>query len=166
MLSGVRDRVGGVEPRVVDAILALAVIVAIELTCWLTPGVSASDRVLTSLVAVMFAAPIAVRRVWPAAALVFSAAVVTVSMPFGSQLLTNDNAYVIPVLVLGYSAGAWLETRRSVVALGLGLALLWAWALLPAPDGSTTAWSAATSPEPAPSASSQHRLPLSRTRTM
>ena len=58
-------------------------------------------------------------------------------MPFGGQLLSNDNAYVIPVLVLSYSAGAWLDARRSVVALGLGLALLWAWALLPGPDGST-----------------------------
>jgi signal transduction histidine kinase len=78
-----------------------------------------------------------VRRVWPAVALVFSAAVVIVSMPFGSQLLSNDNAYVIPVLVLGYSADAWLGAR-SLVALSLELVLLWAWALLPGPDGSTT----------------------------
>ena len=138
MLSDVRDRLGGVDHRLVDTILALAAIVAIELTCWLTSGVSASDRVITAVAAVLFAAPIAVRRVWPAVALVFSPAVVTVSTPFGGQLLSNDNAYVIPVLVLGYSAGAWLDTRRSVVALSLGLALLWAWALLPGPDGSTT----------------------------
>ena len=117
--------------------MALAAIVAIELTCWLTSGISTSDRVITAVAAVLFAAPIAVRRVWPAVALVFSLAVVTISTPFGGQLLSNDNAYVIPVLVLSYSAGAWLDTRRSVVALGLGLALLWAWALLPGPDGST-----------------------------
>ncbi len=138
MLSDVRDRLGSVDRRVVDVILALAAIVAIELTCWLTSGVSASDRVVTAVATVLFAAPIAVRRIWPAVALVFSLAVVTVSMPLGSQLLSNDNAYVIPVLVLGYSAGAWLDTRRSVLALSLGLALLWAWALLPGPDGSTT----------------------------
>jgi len=69
--------------------------------------------------------------------LVFSIAVVTVSMPFGSQLLSNDNAYVIPVLVLGYSAGAGPDTRRSTAALGVGLALLWTWAILPGPGGST-----------------------------
>ena len=40
-------------------------------------------------------------------------AVVIVSMPFGGQLLSNDNAYDIPPLVLGYSAGAGLELRRS-----------------------------------------------------
>ena len=137
MLSDVRDRLGGVDHRLVDVILALAAIVAIELTCWLSSGISTPDRVITAVAAVLFAAPIALRRVWPAAALVFSLAVVTVSVSFGSQLLSNDNAYVIPVLVLSYSAGAWLDTRRSVCALGLGLALLWAWALLPGPNGST-----------------------------
>ncbi len=138
MLSGVRDRLGAVDYRLLDAIVALAAIVAIELTCWLTPGTSTSDRVITAVAAVLFAGSIALRRVWPAVALVFSLAVVTVAMPFGSQLLSNDNAYVIPVLLLSYSAGAWLDTRRSVVALGLGLLLLWTWALLPGPDGSTT----------------------------
>ncbi len=137
MLSDERDRFGGVDRRVIDAIVALATVVALELTCWLTSGISTSDRVITTIAAVLFAAPIAVRRVWPALALVFSLAVVTLSTRFGGQLLSNDNAYVIPVLLLGYSAGAWLDTRRSVVALGLGLALLWAWALLPGPDGST-----------------------------
>jgi signal transduction histidine kinase len=118
--------------------LALAAITALELTCWLSPGLSNHDRTVTAIAAVLYAAPIAVRRVWPAAALVFSMAVVTVSMPFGGQLLSNDNAYVIPPLLLGYSAGAGLERRRSAVALILGLWLGWAWALLPGPDGSTT----------------------------
>lgn len=140
MLSDVRDRLGGADPRRVDALLALLAIVAIELTCWLTSGVSASDRVVTAVAAVPFAAPIAVRRVWPAAALALSAAVVTVSTRFGGQLLSNGNAYVIPVLVLGYSAGAWLDARRSTLAVSLGLALLWAWALLPGPDGSTNSF--------------------------
>jgi signal transduction histidine kinase len=138
VLSDLRDRLGGVDRHWADAILALAAIIAIELTCWLTPGISTSDRIITAVAAVAFAAPIAVRRVWPAVALVFSAAVVVASMPFGGQLLSNTNAYVIPVLVLGYSAGAWLEMRHSVFALSLALALLGAWALLPGPDGSTT----------------------------
>ena len=76
--------------------LALAAITALELTCWLSPGLSNRDRSVTAIAAILQAAPIAVRRVWPAAALVFSMAVVTVSMPFGGQLLSNDNAYVIP----------------------------------------------------------------------
>jgi hypothetical protein len=124
VLSDIRDRLGRVDHRVVDAIVALAAIVAIELTCWLTSGISTSDRVITAVAAVLFAGAIALRRVWPAVALVVALAVVTISTPFGGQLLSNDNAYVIPVLVLSYSAGAWLDTRRSAVALGLGLALL------------------------------------------
>jgi hypothetical protein len=95
-LSGARDRLVRVDRRIVDAILAAVVLVAIELTCWLSPGMSDSERIVTAAAAVLFAAPIAVRRDWPGAALVFSLAVVTVSMLFGSQLLTNDNAYVIP----------------------------------------------------------------------
>jgi signal transduction histidine kinase len=127
-----------VDPWAVDSLLALATIAALELTCWLSPGLSNRERTITAIAAVLYAAPIAVRRVWPAAALVFSMAVVTVSMPFGGQLLSNDNAYVIPPLLLGYSVGAGLNVRRSVVALMAGLALGWAWALLPGPDGSTT----------------------------
>jgi signal transduction histidine kinase len=122
----------------VDSILAIAAIAALELTCWLSPGLTNHDRIVTAIAAIFSGAPIASRRVWPAGALVFSMAVVTVSMPFGGQLLSNDNAYVIPPLVLAYSAGAGLEVRRSAVALILGLALGWAWALLPGPDGSTT----------------------------
>ena len=136
-MSYVRDRIGRVDHWIVDAILAILALVALELTVWLTSGTSTSDRIVTAAAAVLYAAPIAVRRVWPVAALVFSIAVVTVSMPFGSQLLSNDNAYVIPVLVLGYSAGAEPDTRRSIAALGLGLALLWTWAILPGPGGST-----------------------------
>lgn len=135
-MSHVRDRLGR-DHRIIDAILAILALVVLELTVWLTSGTSASDRIVTAAAAVLYAAPIAVRRVWPAASLVFSIAVVTVSMPFGSQLLSNDNAYVIPVLVLGYSAGAEPDTRRSMAALGLGLALLWTWAILPGPGGST-----------------------------
>ena len=121
----------------VDTALAFAVTVALELTCWLTGGVSTHDRVVTAVAAAVYAAPIAVRRRWPAAALVFSMAVVVVTMPLGSQLLSNDNAYVVPPLLLGYTAGAEAEGRRSAIALLLAVVLGWAWAILPGPGGST-----------------------------
>ncbi len=138
MLSDARKLLTGIDRQVLDAIVAAAALVAIELTCWLTPGTFTHDRVITAIAAIPFVAPIAVRRRWPAAALVVSAAAVTVSMPLGGQLLSNDNAYVIPVLVLAYSAGAWAGARRAAVALCAALALLYAWALLPGPDGSST----------------------------
>lgn len=118
--------------------LAIATVVALELTCWLSPGLSTHERIVTAIAAIFSGAPIAVRRVWPAAALVLSMAVVIVAMPFGGQLLSNDNAYDIPPLLLAYSAGAGLALRRSAATLTLSLALGWTWALLPGPDGSTT----------------------------
>lgn len=127
-----------IDRRAVDSVLAVVTVAALELTCWLSPGVSTHDRIVTTIAAVFTAAPIAVRRVWPAAALVCSMAVVILSTHFGGQLLSNDNAYDIPPLLLGYSAGAGLAVRRSAPALALGLALGWAWALLPSPDGSAT----------------------------
>jgi signal transduction histidine kinase len=129
-------RIARLDRRAVDPILAIAVVAALELTCWISPGLSQHDRIATAIAAVLSGAPIAVRRRWPAGALLFSMGVVTVSMPFGGQLLSNDNAYDIPPLLLAYSAGAGLNTRRSAAALILGLALGWAWALLPGPDGS------------------------------
>ena len=127
-----------VDRRAVDSMLAIATVVALELTCWLSPGLSTHERIVTAIAAIFSGAPIAVRRVWPAAALVLSMAVVIVAMPFGGQLLSNDNAYDIPPLLLSYSAGAGLAVRRSAATLILSLALGWAWALLPGPDGSTT----------------------------
>lgn len=126
------------HPVAVDSALAVLLWAAIEVTCWLSSGVSGHDRLVTAIAAVAFTAPIAVRRLWPGPALVFSMAVVLVSMPLGGQLLSNDNAYIVPTLVLSYSAGAGSDVRRSAIALILALALGWAWALLPGPDGSTT----------------------------
>jgi len=127
-----------VDRRPVNLILAVATAAALELTCWLSSGVSTHDRVVTAIAAIFCGAPIAIRRARPAAALVFSMAVVLVSTQFGGQLLTNDNAYDIPPLLLAYSAGAGLEVRRSAAAVTLGLGLGSAWALIPGPNGSPT----------------------------
>ena len=126
-------RVSRADARLLDTVLAAVVTVALELTCWLSPGVSTHDRAVTAVAAVLFAAPIAVRRRWPAGALVFSMAVVVISMPLGGQLLTN----ILPPLVLSYSAGAAPDARRGTIALILAVALGAGWAFLPGEDGST-----------------------------
>lgn len=138
--AGVRrlfDRVARGDPERVDAVLAVAVTAALELTCVLSSGVSTHDRVVTAVAAVLCAGPIAVRHRWPSGALVFSMAVVLVTMPLGGQLLSNDNAYVLPALLLSYCAGA-SNAGPSTIALMLALALGWTWAIVPGPDGSTT----------------------------
>jgi signal transduction histidine kinase len=123
-----------------DSVLAVALCGAIVVTCWLSSGVSTHDQIITTVAAVLSTAPITVRRVWPGATLVFSMAVILISTPLGSQLLSNDNAYALPTLVLSYTAGERLDARRSTAALLLSLALGWAWALLPASlDGSPSA---------------------------
>ena len=137
-MRGRLDRVARADSRLVDAVLAAAVTAALALTGWLSAGVSTHDRAVTAAAAVLCAAPIAVRRRWPTGALVFSMSVVLVSMPFGGQLLSNDNAYVLPPLLLSYSDGAAPDALRSTVGLMVALGLGWAWALLPGPDGSTT----------------------------
>ena len=50
----------------------------------------------------------------------------------GGELISNVSvAYLVPLLVLGYSAGAWLDSRRSVVTLVLALSIFVSSAFLP-----------------------------------
>ena len=132
-----RDRPGGLNRGVVDAIFAVAVIIALELQCWIGHWISA-HRPITAVASVFFAAPIAVRRRWPGFAMLFSAFVAAISKPLDSELLMGLSGDVVPVLVLAYSVGAWTEARRSVVDMLLGLALLAAWSLLPGIGGAPT----------------------------
>ena len=137
-MSVVRHRFAALDSRVVDAIFAIVVIIALELQCWLGNGIPDSHRPVTAVASVFFAAPIAIRRRWPSFALPFCAFVAAISKPLGSELLMGLNGDVVPVLVLGYSAGAWVDARRSIVDLMLGLVLLMAWGLLPGVGGAPT----------------------------
>jgi signal transduction histidine kinase len=131
-------RLAQADRLVVDAVVALVVVAAAEVTSALANGVSTTDRVVTAFAGVGYAAPIALRRVWPAAALVASAAVVLVSMLLGGQILAEDNAYVIPPLLLSYTAGWAASNRRGWGSLLGSLGLLWAWAVIPRPGSSMT----------------------------
>jgi len=127
-----RDRVDDVQ---VDVVVAVLAVIALELTVWLSSGVSTHDRIVTTIAAVASAAPIAVRRRWPAGALVFSMAVVLTTTPLGGLLMSDDNAYVLPPLLLSYSAGSGAVRGRSRLALAGALLLGWAWAVVPGPNG-------------------------------
>jgi signal transduction histidine kinase len=118
-----------------DAALAVALVVALEVQCWLSQGVSHHDRMVTAVASVLFAAPVAARRMLPGPALVFSCAVLVVQVPLGGQLVAGAlPGLLLPVavlLVLAYGAGAFMDARPSAIALGLALALVCSTPFLP-----------------------------------
>jgi DNA-binding CsgD family transcriptional regulator/signal transduction histidine kinase len=144
-MRGLRERVAGLDRAHVDAIFAVAVIIELELECWLNQGIPGSPRLATAVAAVFFAAPIAVRRYVPSLALLFCLAVVVIQTPLGGYLLQGSlTGDLVPVLVLAYSAGAWLNSRRSVLTSVLGIGLLLSSALLPVDGGPTGVGGAAS----------------------
>ena len=119
-MSALRDRLAARRPPRLDAILAVAAIVELELECWLGRGISDPDRLVTAVAAVLFAAPIAVRRALAGRGARVLAAVVARSRrrSAGScSPATPPDVHPGRLVLLGYGAGAWLEPRRSVVAI-------------------------------------------------
>jgi signal transduction histidine kinase len=112
-------RIAGLDAKRVDAVLAAAILVELELESWLAHGVSGSHRFLTAVTAVLFASPIAVRRRWPAGALVFCSAVAVIQELLGGDLGASNGVLLVPV-VLAYSVGAWMDSPRSLGAVLLG----------------------------------------------
>lgn len=137
-MRAARDRVAGFDHLAVDVTFAVAVIIGLELQCWLGNGVADAHRPVTAAASVLFAAPIAVHRVWPGFALLFCVSVAAISKPVSSELLMGLNGDVVPVLVLAYSVGAWDDARRGIAVLVLSLALLGVWSLLPGVGGAPT----------------------------
>lgn len=128
-MRALSKRIAGLDARRIDAILAVAILVEVEVESWLAHGVSDSDRFLTAAAAVLFASPIAVRRRWPAGALVFCSAVVVIQELLGGDLGASNGVLLVPV-VLAYSVGAWLEPRRGLGAMILGGSLFGGFVLL------------------------------------
>ncbi len=98
------------RPAHVDVVVTAALAVDLVLESALATGIP--HRLLTCVVAVLFAAPIAVRRRWPTAAVIAAPAVCLVGAPFREQLsnLPSGNA-VLVFMLLSYGAGAWLGLR-------------------------------------------------------
>jgi signal transduction histidine kinase len=134
-MSALRQRLAALDPMRADAIFALAMIIELELEAWLSSSVPESHRLATAVASVFFAAPIAVRRRFPSFALVFCVSVAAIQTLPGGEILHYLGGAVVPVLALGYSAGAWLDVRRSVIALLLALPPLVGVALLPGVGG-------------------------------
>jgi signal transduction histidine kinase len=106
----------------VDALLALAITIELEIEVWLVRGTPASHRPLTALAAVFYAAPVAARHRRPAAALVVCAAVLLGQALLGAGLEVA-NGVLFPPVVIAYSVGAALDVRRGLAALALAMGL-------------------------------------------
>jgi signal transduction histidine kinase len=100
----------------VDALLALAIAVELDLEVWFGGGISAAHRPLAAATAVLYAAPIAARRRRPGLALVACGAVILGQALVGAHL-DATNGVLLPPVVLAYSVGAGLDLRRGLVAL-------------------------------------------------
>ena len=128
--------------RRMDAATAFALVVGLELQCWLTAGVTVHDRVVTAVAVVPFAAPVAVRRRWPGLALVVASAVLLVQVPLGGQLLVaplpSELLAVAVLLALAYGAGAWQDGAAGVLSLMASLALVGATPFVPGAESPPT----------------------------
>jgi signal transduction histidine kinase len=122
-MTPLRARIAGIDSARLDALLAIVIVAELELEIWLGSGIAESHRPLTAVAAVLFVAPLAVRRRWPAGALVCSSVLATIQALLGGRLgSTSGLGMMLALVLLAYSAGAWLDLRRGVLALILGAA--------------------------------------------
>jgi signal transduction histidine kinase len=107
-----------------DALLAVAITVELELECWLQRATPTTHRPLDAIAVVFFTAPLAVRRRWPASALVCSSAALTTQALLGGGLgASNGISTILTLALLAYSVGAQLDVRPGLAALGLAGAI-------------------------------------------
>lgn len=108
----------------VDWIVAIALSIDVVAEALFASGITGGHRAVTAVFAVAYVAPVALRRRWPAAAVVAVPAVLILQEPFGGQVtdLATGSFLLVPVLV-SYGAGAWLPVRRSTVAIVLAMGL-------------------------------------------
>jgi signal transduction histidine kinase len=119
------DRVGRWRPEVLDALIALAMLVEIELEVWLDTVVPSGHRLPAAIAAVALVAPVVVRRRWPAAAFVACAAVLGVlQAPVTGNVLHGITGTILPLLLLAYTASARLELRRGLGVLAIASGLI------------------------------------------
>ncbi|HWY90418.1 MAG TPA: histidine kinase [Solirubrobacteraceae bacterium] len=128
-MRALRDRVAAIGRTRIDALLAIAIAIELVLECWLDGAFTDPHRILAAVAGVLVATPIAVRRRRPAGALVFASAA---ALPL--LAVTNGVGVMLALVVLAYSVGAWLELRRSLVALVVAGSVFGGFVLLSEPS--------------------------------
>src|SRR5437764_7454212 len=102
------DRLRRVDGPRLDLLVAAAILLELEFEALLDQGIPDSRRAVSALAAVPFVAPLAVRRRWPAAALIGCAVLAAVGQLVGGRLGdTSGRGMMFALVLLAYSAGAW-----------------------------------------------------------
>jgi signal transduction histidine kinase len=116
-------RFAHVDLQRLDYLVAAVLIADLVLEALLENAIP--DRLATALVGTAVGAIVAVRRRWPAAALVACSAVVLLQTAFRGQLFNLDSQSVLfPFMLCAYGAGAWLPWGRGLAAVALAAGLL------------------------------------------
>lgn len=115
-------------PAILDAVAAAVMVFELELETWLSSSVPGPHRAITAAAAVLYAAPVATRRRWPAASLQACAVVAVLQAPLHGNLLVGMTGILLPPLVLGYSVGRHSRFWPGVVAV-LSAVALFGWGI-------------------------------------
>jgi signal transduction histidine kinase len=115
--------IGAFRPTTLNVLLALALATEMEIEAWLDSSIPSSHRVITVVAVILYALPILCRRNSPGAALVACAAVAAVQAPLGGDILGGMTGSLLPPLMLGYTAGAWLGLRPGLISMAMAVAL-------------------------------------------
>jgi signal transduction histidine kinase len=118
LVGSVRD----LDRARIDAVVATALALAIELQVWLIGSVH--DRLAAAVAGLVLCAAVAFRRRWPLGAVVAGCGAVSVEAAFGGVLVDSVPTTILAGFLCFYGAGAFLPKRRSRVALGVGILAL------------------------------------------
>lgn len=107
----------------VDQLIALLIFVQLELHVWhVTSGPA---RIWSTLGALIFSVPVALRRRWPLAGMlvIIGAVAIKTAVEHGSGALGGAAGVLPALLLMGYAVGAYSSPRKSRWVFGLTLAV-------------------------------------------
>jgi signal transduction histidine kinase len=111
-------RPAGLTPARVDTLAALTIALLLEGEILFARSIGARHTAPTAVAGLALAAPVALRRRAPGAALLCSAAVAALQETLGGRLgATGGTGTLLAVALLSYSTGAWLALRPALLAL-------------------------------------------------
>jgi signal transduction histidine kinase len=119
-----RFQAGRPSPVLVDVAVAIAACVIAELELAIGSGIQGPAWV-NALAAAGSTLPIAVRRIWPLAAVVMVGAVVAGQELAGGDLVENSITPLLSFPMVVYAVSAYCDRRRAFIGLLAALALVW-----------------------------------------